>query len=95
MEVETGSGAGRIVGFYDYIQTWVENGTAPDFLIAGKYNNKTDYPLSNSEDLLFQRKHFPYPYASQLNEGSDEAEADSWGKVLPEETIYWPRDDDL
>lgn len=92
--VETGSGAGRIVHFYDYIQAWVENGTAPDYLIGGKYNN-TNYPSSNSEELLFERKHFAYPYASQLIEGMDQDVADSWEKVDAEEVIFWPRSDDL
>jgi hypothetical protein len=51
--VETGSGAGGIVNFYDYIQGWVENGIALGFLVGGKYNN-TGYPSSNSEELFFE-----------------------------------------
>lgn len=93
--VKTGSGAGRIVGFYDCIQAWVENGTAPEYLVGGKYNN-TGYVDDDSEVLLFERRHYSYPYASQLIEEMDETKAESWRKVGPvDEVVYWPRDDDL
>jgi len=76
------------------VELLVENETAPEYLIGGKYNN-TDYPESNSEELLFERKHFPYPYTSQLIEGMDADIAEIWEKVTIEEPIFWPRSDDL
>jgi hypothetical protein len=75
--VETGSGAGRIVNFYDYIQDWAEKSIAPDFLVGGKYNN-TGYSSSNSEELLYERKHWRYPYALT---GMGESRAKIWGSI--------------
>lgn len=92
--VETGTGAGRTVNFYDYIEDWIVNGHAPEFLVGGKYNN-TGYPMDNSEVLLFERRHYAYPYASVLLEGRNQSLAESWGKVLVDETVFWPRDDDM
>lgn len=81
-----GYAAYRVDNFYDYIVDWVEHGKAPEYLIGGKYSGPYE---TTKDDVLFKRKHFPYPYTEGLIPGADPNLAESWERKGPiEETFY-------
>lgn len=55
------------------IMAWVENGTAPESLIASKFMNNF-----NPVEVSLQRLICPYPQQSKYKGSGDVGSADSW-----------------
>ena len=86
---QVGGGA-ETVDYLSYLEAWVEQGRAPDVLLAEKYRTLARFagPVTYAsyltpDNVEFSRPVYPYPVQARYSGKGDMKSAASWGPVKP------------